>query len=497
LDADEGKKSGRSIEVQPGMSPSSKMQEFRNAGLRPHQAALVSDMLESQIPVRRLLVAAPGLGKTVAAMALTKEIAKTNPNYRILIIGPRIMAAMYEYQLAKSLNDVNVIVLSRRILRELEAAIDQRQTIWPAPFAGVIGMDTARQEDVRNLLCSVPWDLLVVEEVHLFARSRWTLLKTILAQEAFHRVLLVTSTPELRGIASLLKGVPKTEWAATKLRDWDGKPLFYTHAPELNIIQYKRSEDEISLFKKVILLTDELLTNTIGLFVKRNLLRQAGSSPLALERGLRRLRNRLVNGPAEGRLRQRPVSSTRAIDDRMEMDAGSEAPFELARIPWRNKMVALEAITTILDQIESIHRDSKREAFEKLVVELTERAAQRMCYICVFCSFRATANYLHSVVAGNEKKAWLLTGENTPEEVNRTLDGFQRDGGILISTTVALKGFDLRQVQAFIHYDPPRSETEMRVRATRNPSAVNYLLIDNSGVWPSEWVAPGPSANVS
>src|SRR5207249_3523766 len=99
---------------------------------------------------------------------------KANPNHRILIIGPRVLAAIYEHQFGQAVPGKNVTVVDRRKVRELEAAVEQGKPIWPSAITAVIGMDTARQKDVLGHLCSVSWDLVIVEEVHLYGRSRWT-----------------------------------------------------------------------------------------------------------------------------------------------------------------------------------------------------------------------------------------------------------------------------------------------------------------------------------
>ena len=47
-----------------------------------------------------------------------------------------------------------------------------------------------------------------------------------------------------------------------------------------------------------------------------------------------------------------------------------------------------------------------------------------------------------------------------------------------------LKGMDLRNADAFIHYDPPVSAEEVYVRISRGPHAPNYVLVDESRVLP-------------
>ena len=55
------------------------------------------------------------------------------------------------------------------------------QGTWPAPLVAVMSMDTARRDEILAYLGSAKWDLVILEEIGFFARSRWTLLKTVLS----------------------------------------------------------------------------------------------------------------------------------------------------------------------------------------------------------------------------------------------------------------------------------------------------------------------------
>jgi superfamily II DNA or RNA helicase len=468
---------------------------FREIGLRPHQAELVHDILVSIPPVRRLLVAPAGSGKTVAATALAKQIAQDNPKCRILVIGPR-MAAMHEYNLARNVPGLASAVLNRRDLRELEANVTPGQPVWPTSFAAVIGMDTARRQDVYDLLKSVSWDLVILEEVHLFARSRWTLLRRILSEPVFRRVLLITGAYDLTGIASLVRHVPRIDWIAPQLKDWNGQPLFSLREPQIEAVEYRRSKEEVSILRSVKSLTNNLTPGALGSIFKKILIRQGGSSPLALERTVRHLRNALVHNVALAELA--PEESPRTlVEDGSETDADIQSSSKQARALWRNKALALTVLTRLLEHIDSLRTDTKREALESLLRHLERNADSKPKHLAILCSSRVTASYVQSVVAQSGKMSWLLTADNQPEGIRRILDGFQTEGGILVVTGVALTGIDLRYVEVLIHYDAPSSEAEMHLRLTRSATAKNYILVDTSGVWPREWSAAENVAHIA
>lgn len=336
------------------MNPSVDAQKFRVMGLSPYQAKLITDILDAPVPARRLLVASPGFGKTTVAMALAKEIARSKASCRILVIGPRALASMYEHHLAQALPNATIRYISRRTFRELEEVADAGNAIWPAPFAAVMGMDTARQDDVRAQLCTVHWDLVILEEVHLFARSRWTLLKTILSQDVFERVLLISSTPDMGGVKSLLKTIARTEWLASDLRDWDDKPLFAISSSAFDTVPYQRSADEIDLLRKVLLLADELLPTPAGQLVRTSLLRQAASSPVALERTVRNLRNNLAHDLSDRILFDDVEGKMAVSSEGLDADADVNVSSMVRRSPWQSEGRALVALGAVLDQMESV-----------------------------------------------------------------------------------------------------------------------------------------------
>lgn len=464
------------------MNPPPTLQKYRDQGLKPHQAALVDDVLLAPIPSRYLLIAAPGYGKTTAAMFAAKEIAKAKADHRILLIGPQLLLAMYERQLTQAMPESRVLMATRRFLRELEAGTELDGTIWPTAAVVVVDIGTARQQDVLHHFCSANWNLVLIQEVNLCGWSNWILLKAIIKKASFEKVLMTTTVPKLKGITELLKTVTRIDWSAPQLVDWDGRPLLASKSATFKTVAYERSEMEVSVARNLLALTASLKTNPFGQMVKRVLLKQASSSLLALERTLRQLRTALVHTPAL----LHPHKPESAADVRGDW-SGTDA--DLGSIPrarsvWHNKSGVLAAIDDLLEQVGSVTSDQKLEALEKLIDKLR---LDNQLRICVFCSSRVTASYLEIALAERGGNVWRLTGEYSPEQTNLWLEGFRRDNGILIATIPALQGFDLRETQAFIHYDPPATDAEMRIRATQVPSRTHYLLKDESGVLHRDW----------
>jgi superfamily II DNA or RNA helicase len=460
-------------------------QKYSEVGpLAPYQARFAQDFLSGKPPIRHLLIASPGTGKTTTAIFLAKEIAKVSANYRILFIGPRTLAAMYESRLALALADTPVFSVTRSAIRELEATRIEGKSIWPAPAAAVVGIDTARHEDVLHNLCSASWDLVVIEEVRLYGRARWTLLRTVLKNRKFRRVLLISATSHLKAIAPLLEGVALTQWTAGDFTDWQGQPLFGFKETEFSTVVFQRSQEEISVAHSLLALLEELSATSTARIVRRVLLKQASSSPLALERTLTQLRNSIVHTDSKFALQQSGATEADDTINWTQTDADLGSSTAHLRSLWRSKSKALARINRVLERLDAIPTDTKLETLESLIARVETKESQR---VCVFCTSQVTAKYLETVITERGQRVWRLTGEDTPNQFITSLTEFRLHGGVLIATIFALQGFELHEAQIFIHYDPPRSNAEMRVRVSRNPSGIHYILKDDSGAIPNEW----------
>ncbi len=218
---------------------------------------------------------------------------------------------------------------------------------------------------------------------------------------------------------------------------------------------------------------------------------QAGSSWLALERTVRSLRNSLTHGATEKFLLGGTPSPLKDEEGALESDVETTNVLVAGRRPWITEAKALRSLHRVLDRLESVPRDTKREALEELLKRLQAdpRAGRN---VCVYCVALATATYLHTALSDRGFRTWLLTGETKHQERARMLAEFQEDGGgVLVATASTLKGIELPQAQVLIHYDAPRSRAELLIRTSRNPVAKSLVFVDQSGVLPDEWAEIG------
>ncbi|AWB66767.1 RNA helicase [Saccharobesus litoralis] len=109
--------------------------------------------------------------------------------------------------------------------------------------------------------------------------------------------------------------------------------------------------------------------------------------------------------------------------------------------------------------------------------------------IIVFTATRDSTQELAKFLQENGKDATFLSGDMTQAKRNQELDGFARGRSqVLISTDVASRGLDLRNVGAVINFDLPKFAEEYVHRIGRTGRAgfkgVAYSLVSKRD-WPS------------
>jgi DNA polymerase III delta prime subunit len=466
------------------MRPPTTMQGFREAGLGRHQARLVQEVLAHPVPVRLLLAGPAGLGKSFAAVQVARELARVEPACRILVIGPGSLAPSLEIRLARVLDGVTVRLVNRAVFRELQERAPGGRTLWPLSFAAAMGMDTAGQEDVLASLGTVAWDLVILEDVEAWSRSRWTLLRTLLDRDSCYRVLLLSRTAEPPMIDVLPARLQVVRWQEDERSDWEARPEPLPPPAGMGVVPFLRTAGETALLRGVLALAGILSPSDLGRMVQKVLARHAASSPLALERVLRSLRHALGHAAGGiGMAQGLGVPSAPAEGD-LEKDQDATVAPVAGPSPWKDDLEALAALEENLDRLEALVEDTKLEALLHHLEGVYEAGRP----IGVICALRETAAYLHTVLTDRGMRCWLLTGGHCREEQGATLASFRAEGGVLVVTTVALMGLDLRCVKAFIHYDPPAGSSDRLARLSRSPEATHHLLLDRSEALP---VFPG------
>jgi superfamily II DNA or RNA helicase len=173
----------------------------------PHQTRVANDILAG-FPARAMLSDEVGLGKTIEAGLIIRQLLISGRVKRCLILAPKSVLNQWQEELYEKF----ALEIPRYEDGQLLDAFDQ-----PVPFAGknvwdacdvlLASSQLAKRADRRSAILSArPWDLLVVDEAHHARRKDFlqpqyrancllSLLNELKEGERYAGLLLLTATP--------------------------------------------------------------------------------------------------------------------------------------------------------------------------------------------------------------------------------------------------------------------------------------------------------------
>lgn len=134
-----------------------------------HQVGVLSRALAKTRP-RLILADEVGLGKTIEAGLILKELRAQGALERVLVISPASLVSQWVFELGSKFNERFTFHDGGHI-RSLEAARPE-QNPWAATGNVICSRQLASREEHRERIAAVPWDLVIVDEAH-HARRHW------------------------------------------------------------------------------------------------------------------------------------------------------------------------------------------------------------------------------------------------------------------------------------------------------------------------------------
>lgn len=172
-----------------------------NARIEPafHQVMVALQVLSKTRP-RMILADEVGLGKTIEAGMILKELRARQMIERVLIVVPPSLQWQWRQELMSKFNE-DFEVLDGPIIK---SQVRRGENPWLRYDNVICSMNTARREDYADQIVEAGWDMVIFDEAHKVRRSRpsanrvFTTLAYRLADELKESVsglLLLTATP--------------------------------------------------------------------------------------------------------------------------------------------------------------------------------------------------------------------------------------------------------------------------------------------------------------
>lgn len=488
----------------------------------PHQITAVYESMLPRQPLRFVLADDPGAGKTIMAGLYIRELVMRADAQRIVIVSPGSLVEQWRDELWEKFG------LEFKIFsKDLELASPSGN-----PFDDndrlIIRLDqVSRNEEMRDQLCAVPWDLAIFDEAHKCAAHYFgnKLNKTkrfVLAEKlgaATRHLLLMTATPhngkeeDYQLFLSLLDsdrfygkfrdGVHKVDasdvmrrMVKEELLRFDGTPLF----PERRAytVNYTLSDMEAALYEAVTQYVKTEMGKAESLggqrkgsvgFALTALQRRLASSPESIFQSLKRRRERL-----EKRLREEKISERgrRALaetldevpedDDDLTAEEQERLEEELVdRATASQTPEELQAEILILQDLEAAAKavvasglDRKWDELSRILQNAPELkdATGRLRKLIIFTEHKDTLNYLYEKIAGvlgSHDAIVIIHGsvKRDDRRKNQALFRSDPDVRVLIATDAAGEGVNLQNAHLMVNYDLPWNPNRMEQRFGR------------------------------
>ena len=503
---------------------------FGKISVEPRPYQLVPLLMAMRLdPVRLLIADDVGIGKTIEACLIAKELLERGEVTRLAVLCPPHLAEQWQQELDQKFHITAELVLTSTVQR-LERHCRPGESLFDRFPHVIISTDFIKSPRRRDDFIRACPKLVIVDEAHTCTltggvgrsrQARFELIRDI-SNDPDRHLILVTATPHsgnedaFRSLLSLLNkkfaDLPtdlesdaresiRRELARQMVQRLRGNIRDYlgaeTSFPDREDAEesYKLSPEYKSLFDKVLTFASEMVSDESGTHRNRRvrwwsalaLLRAMASSPAA---AASTLRNRAITAEADT-VEEIDEIGQRAVLDQDELEI-SEI-FDLT--PGADPSVEEDTATS--QRLRRFARDAekllgKKDAKLQKAIKLIKELVQGGHNPIIFCRFIDTAEYVAAELRAAIKKVEVaaVTGLLPPKErEDRIKELGENEQRILVCTDCLSEGINLQDhFDAVLHYDlswnPTRHEQrEGRVDRFGQPKKIvrvlTYFGVDN------------------
>lgn len=474
---------------------------------RPRSYQMVPLIMALKLkPVRLFIADDVGVGKTIEALLIVKELLERREIKRFAIICLPHLCEQWQDELRDKFGIEAVIIRSNTQTR-LDREIHGDTSVYEYYPYQVISIDYIKSDLRRQVFIQQCPEMIVVDEVHTCARptgaiksqqQRYHLIHDI-AHKPGQNIIMLTATPhsgkpeEFKSLIGLLK---------PEFNDIDLPSASQEQRKELakHLVKRRRADVErwmgeetvfpvresgeiaYDLSKSYAMVYDDVLTFARGLMSADNT--HAGRQRVHYWTALALLRG-VMSSPAAGvemlmnRAKNIEVSEDLYADESnpvLDEDYGGEGDYIPTQVIEKtnfssNQIKKLNELAQSLERIQDLENDRKASGALKIIKQWIDDGFHPV----VFCRYIATAKYL-----GDLLKAELLRPDRTvdlqvitsedPDEIRKerieAMKGSKKR--VLIATDCLSEGINLQELfTAVLHYDLPWNPNRLEQREGR------------------------------
>lgn len=490
----------------------------------PHQFHVLNRALSNN-NVRYILADEVGLGKTIEAGLIIKELKTRGLIKRILIVCPTGLVTQWSLEMQDKFNEKFHVILPedydtiRKITGNEDVYGQFDQVISPMdsikPLERRVGWTEEKiaqynEERIYSIINS-GWDLVVIDEAHRVAGSsgevaRYKLGSLLAAASPY--LLLLTATPHngktepfLRLIRLVdekafpnINAIVKEQVAPYVIRtekreaiDNNGNKLFKNRTTRAIELHW---DERHSMQRKLYEMVSDYVAKNYNkamrnrgknmwfVFLLIMMQRLVTSSTSAVRESM----ERRVKVLEEQAFKYQSMSKEEFAE--MELEENMEDAIAAISLDIKEELAQLNEIIAVAKQAEFQYLDVKVEPLLEIIDDLFAEDRQRK--VIIFTEFVATQSYLVKLLKDRGYSTSILNGSMSIEERNAVLQEFKTETEILISTDAGGEGLNLQFSNCIINYDLPWNPMKIeqrigrvdRIGQQRDVLVYNFILAD-------------------
>ena len=471
----------------------------------PHQLHVLNRAMETN-NIRYILADEVGLGKTIEAGMIIRELKSRGLVSRILVVCPTGLVTQWASEMQEKFHEKFQVILPsdydtiRRLTDNDDVYGQFDQVISPMdsikPIEKHAGwseekVEKYNEERIYSIINS-GWDLIIIDEAHRVAGSSGEVarykLGNLLAQASPY-LLLLSATPHngktepfLRLIRLLdadafpnAKSIVREQVAPFLIRtekreaiDNNGNLLFKNRITHLVTISWdERNNLQRELYEMVSSYVAKTYNKALRnrkknmclIFLLIIMQRMVTSSTAAIRQSLeRRLNVLLEQRTCVGNLREEDL-------DELNIEDGVEDALEAISLDMELEIEELKQIISLAKQAQLQNQDAKVEPLlNEIDAILSEDRTQK---VIIFTEFVATQTYLQELLVNRGYTVTILNGGMSIDERNAAMQEFKTSTSIFISTDAGGEGLNLQFANIIINYDLPWNPMKIEQRCGR------------------------------
>ncbi|MEJ1363161.1 MAG: helicase-related protein [Candidatus Sedimenticola sp. (ex Thyasira tokunagai)] len=492
----------------------------------PHQLYALNRAM-SRDRIRYLLADEVGLGKTIEAGLILRELKLRGMVRRVLVVAPKGLVRQWQAEMRLHFGE-NFRFIEPSEITAFRQWRDEEDNLWRMHDQVICSLDSVKPIEKRRGwsleqlntynrerfedLISAGWDLVIIDESHRLGGSTEQVARYKLGAalaEAAPYLLLLSATPhqgktdQFMRLMQLLDRDSFPDEASInheRVRPFvirtekrisinaEGQPLFKPRATRLLPVTWQEKHAaQQRLYESVTNYVRHGYNQAMAAkqrhigFLMILMQRLVTSSTAAIRTTLER-RLTLLETPQL----QANLFDASDVDEWAELDGQSQLDIAVQTSGWEREKAEVEVLLELARETERQGTDAKAEALLDLIYKLQQEENDPQLKVLIFTEFVPTQAMLAEFLESRGFSVALLNGSMDLDARTRAQQVFSRDVRVLVSTDAGGEGLNLQFCHVVVNFDMPWNPMRLEQRIGRvdrigQPHvvrAINFVLDD-------------------